>query len=502
MTAAIDGTGEVGKNRKPAGEEAKPAASPTDTDSSVPDLDKIRFDDHVVSITDPTLPKKSKVSDKRMTDTKGKGDSSPPEEIITAQTFELGRNSEELILVAPDFKREMKHKNSNKRKGRQNAKAKKKKKKRAKAKGELTPERAEEKDNFIPDDEPCIRIGDRLFSREQTTKMLQRLDEMKNEDNSARRRINNFNCIDSCRTSRAPSPRSAESAQLSKKQAKTASVPRKELSANKHTKESRPHAGAEVEPASLNVANAKTGNTLENQPRISIANQLISKEETAHFLERLDEMKDEGNSEKRRISEYNYTDSTRASALPSPGSAQRTPRHTKEVNKLPSGVEKDFNKQSLNISKEVKPYEPRPNYHRIMSCRTSKSSSPQKTKGMPRKRVRVGDHFMTVEEAQDLLQRYLKESSIRGRRKPQIQSKEPIREGSGSTKRLKVKAKNRPTAVAALEPPKGEDNDCNFSHLRSVIKTEDEVASLLLSIIVGVILLVGVCMIIGRQARK
>lgn len=29
-------------------------------------------------------------------------------------------------------------------------------------------------------------------------------------------------------------------------------------------------------------------------------------------------------------------------------------------------------------------------------------------------RVRVGDHFMTVEEAQDLLQRYLKESSIRG----------------------------------------------------------------------------------------
>lgn len=34
---------------------------------------------------------------------KNVADSSPPEEIITAQTFELGRNSEELILVAPDL---------------------------------------------------------------------------------------------------------------------------------------------------------------------------------------------------------------------------------------------------------------------------------------------------------------------------------------------------------------------------------------------------------------
>ncbi|VDO70401.1 unnamed protein product [Haemonchus placei] len=62
------------------------------------------------------------------------------------------------------------------------------------------------------------------------------------------------------------------------------------------------------------------------------------------------------------------------------------------------------------------------------------------------------------------------------------------------------KGDSRAVTVPAMEPPKNEDADCNFSHLNSVIRTEDEVNALILSIIVGAILFIGLCLIVSKRA--
>lgn len=207
------------------------------------------------------------------------------------------------------------------------------------------------------------------------------------------------------------------------------------------------------------------------------------------MLQRLDEMKSEQNSARRRRGNYNRIESCRTSRLPSPKNEEPQPVSSKEM---------AVKKRKVNKSKEVKPYVPRPNYHRIESCRTSRASSPQETKGIPKKRVRVGDHFMTVEEAQDLLQRYLKESCKAKRQAKKRSNENASEEKESSAKVVNVKMDNRVVQVPVLEPPKTEDSDCNFTHYNMVIETEDEITALLLSIIVGVILFVGLCVIVGK----
>ncbi|WKX89232.1 hypothetical protein Q1695_008689 [Nippostrongylus brasiliensis] len=225
-------------------ERTQASPSYTSTDESLPSLDKIRFDDHIVTITDPE-PKKEK--GRRV-----KKDETPPETIITSETFEIGRNSEELILI--DSPRQKEKRKKRKRKQRIGTKERVAAgeqrldtKERVAAGGVSAKALAaqvevEDSSKAAPLESQYIRIGDRLFSREETNQLIKKLRDIggdkrkyrSSEPSSANRSLRhdflkeipsrgpsreplrfdqkplvprpNFNRIDSCRTSRCNSP--------------------------------------------------------------------------------------------------------------------------------------------------------------------------------------------------------------------------------------------------------------------------------------------------------
>ncbi|WKX89233.1 hypothetical protein Q1695_008690 [Nippostrongylus brasiliensis] len=100
---------------------------------------------------------------------------------------------------------------------------------------------------------------------------------------------------------------------------------------------------------------------------------------------------------------------------------------------------------------------------------------------------------MTVDEAMDLLQRHLKEN-------PNMSAQRIIRPPAAPPKKATAgQAQSKRDGRATLNAV--DDEDCNFSHLDSVIKTEDEVTALLLSIVIGTLLFLGLCIIVAKRVQ-
>ncbi|KAK5964624.1 hypothetical protein GCK32_008266 [Trichostrongylus colubriformis] len=255
-----------------------------------------------------------------------------------------------------------------------------------------------------------------------------------------------------------------------------------------------------------------------DEPCIRIGDLLLSREQTTNLLAKLNGMKHEAtDSQRRRYSNFNKIDSCRTSRAPSPRATDAPPQPNQQ--RRASGKESSLRGEVAVPLREptTRVYKPRPNFNRIDSCRTSRASSPQDAKksGVPKRRVRIGDHFMTVEEAEDLLQRMLKANARRAVKQPSRPASKESDEEKNLSQAIKllaqsdqakddpsvykVKVDNRVVAVPVMEPPKNEDADCNFSHLNSVIKLEDEVNAIILSIIVGAVLFLGLCMIVAKR---
>nr|CDJ95937.1 unnamed protein product [Haemonchus contortus] len=424
---------------------ARPSESDAESDDSIPSLQKIKFDDHIVSITDPEPTDKLKKGKKGKKKNEAKGDLTPPEAVKTAETFEIGRNSEELILCGPGNKREVykvPHKNKD-----DNESKKKDKQSTNEPEAKQSPPQSVENEEIAPD-EPCIRIGDRLLSRDETASLLKKLAELKNEENMPVQKRRSWNLNMSYRG--------------------WSNIPSTDQPSTPAVAQQRSVAGEESGQKGESTEKKKSGKPFENCPN---------------------------------------------STKDSPPDAKKSTKKRHQ-----SGRESNLSREMVDQSfRRSRVPRPRPNFHRIESCRTSRANSPldAKNSGIPRRKILLGDHFMTVEEAEDLLQRLLKANAKSARRGPsRLPSKESTmsrevveddksrgRAGAKRDKRQTTgKGDSRAVTVPAMEPPKNEDADCNFSHLNSVIRTEDEVNALILSIIVGAILFIGLCLIVSKRA--
>ncbi|KAK6726691.1 hypothetical protein RB195_004796 [Necator americanus] len=370
------------------------------SNESLPSLHKIRFDDHIVSITDPNPLEESNVANAQ----KQKNDQAAlSPETRTAETFRTGNRSDELVLSPPrnmeefhpqqqDSASRKKSKkrtegtlaNSNSRKGEERKNVDRDKDSARRNKDYAAQNRKEDVQL-----EQSIRIGGRFFSREETEGLLRNLAQLKKESNAekSRRHYTNFNRIDSTRTSRAASPTVV-----------TKSVPQ--------------------------------------------------------------------------------------ASLPNPSTA--------------TNVRSRSDNQRVAL--------PRPNYHRIDSCRTSRASTPVREASSRRQKIRVGDRFMNITEAEELLQRMLKASDKAKRSAARFETGIANEERDLAMSRSKDRDKSGRGSAEAITPvhkmrfdsrgvpvPKGEsqryndDSDCNFGHLNKVMKSDDEVSAIIIAFVFGII---------------
>ncbi|RCN46555.1 hypothetical protein ANCCAN_07415 [Ancylostoma caninum] len=142
------------------------------------------------------------------------------------------------------------------------------------------------------------------------------------------------------------------------------------------------------------------------EPNIRIGDKLFSREEAEGILRKIGRVKNDRSPDRpRRYTNFNRIDSCRTSRSASPTGSVRFPLPGPVPPPAPS-VNKDSRSREQSL---------RLNFHRIDSCRTSRASSPQGDQGMPRQRVRVGDRFMTIPEAEEVLQRMLKANVEKGK---------------------------------------------------------------------------------------
>ncbi|KAL6732482.1 hypothetical protein Aduo_003238 [Ancylostoma duodenale] len=395
------------QRREEKQQKATPVLSSTSNDS-LPSLNKIRFDDHIVAITDPEPQHKPAKKSKKKKTKEDQEDS-----LHTAESFSLGDNSDEMVM------KQAKKVNDRDRKGLTRASRKKlnkstedstkatlqleqiggdssvpRKLKRGKGSAKGSKEDVQSRRDEVAV-EPNIRIGDKLFSREETEGILRKIGRLKNDRSTDRpRRYTNFNRIESCRTSRSASP---------------------------------------------------TG-SLRFPP-------------------------------------------------PAPVPPPPAPPISKDSRSRTGSPRKGMDQAS------------RSNFHRIDSCRTSRASSPQGDQGMPRQRVRVGDRFMTIPEAEEVLQRMLKANVEKGKQAAARaeagvanEDKDPVvvqRPSKDKLSRERGKLDRR--AIAAAEAQRAsDDSDCNFSHLNKVVRRDDEVTTIVVAFVFGIIAFAVLSLLVSK----
>ncbi|CAJ0595183.1 unnamed protein product [Cylicocyclus nassatus] len=375
------------RQRKKRKKKSKEPKSSTSNDS-LPSLNKIRFDDHIVSIAEPA-PSKPPAEKKEKKTKDGSG--SP--DVKTAESFSIG-DSDELILTNSSTQRE-KHEKAPLKQGKVPEKLE------AAAIGRSDEKNAEGTASTFKkslSSEPNIRIAGRLYSKEEAEGILRRVSLMKTEKSDNSHRYSNFNRIDSCRTSKAASP------------------------------------------ISRNISN------VVKSPSI---------------------------------------DSTRPNKVTLP-------------------------KPTLGAST---------NYHKIDSCRTSRASSPQGVSNEPKQKILVGNRFMTIDEAEKMLQRILKANADKATRSALradagIDDKGPVTVQRMSKERTlrsaenasvpvyRVKADNRLLLVPIVENQNTtNDADCNFTHLTAVLDRDHEFKAIALSFVFGMIVFAILGLILSKLYR-
>ncbi|KJH45644.1 Cyclin protein [Dictyocaulus viviparus] len=413
----------------------EPSKSLTDTDESLPLLNQIRFEDNIVAITDPEIPSKPETKSKNKRN--GDKSNSPNETLLTAETF-TSNSERNIVLSREDRIKLLQEKKNELEKKEEQAKSVNSNEKCYKKSDVNSNEKATKKEDLH---EPRLLIGNRMYSLADVENSLKKLTQYKNmssESAGGNRRHLNMSRIGSTVASKASSPQKKNSRTL-------------------------------------------VGPTSHSPPR-------------------------------------------KSSRIPLQANFQRVP--------LPPSQTTSQRQMLTMPSKEMTTSKRAPlNFHGIDSCRTSKAASPVgENKGEPKKRILVGNHFMSVDQAEDLFHRLLKEN--KGKRSLTRISNEKMEEDKFLTPRLNLSTEVHQYCIWTrscsedivdigeretlnedpLEFVRKNDNrrrrlsaettdeaDCNFSHLNSVMRTEEEVTATLLGIIVGAIFFIFLCMSIRRS---
>ncbi|KAJ1371326.1 hypothetical protein KIN20_033261 [Parelaphostrongylus tenuis] len=214
----------------------------------------------------------------------------------------------------------------------------------------------------------------------------------------------------------------------------------------------------------------------------------------------------------RRIS-FNGIGSSRASRSTSPVKKRNQVLPSLTFSKAPSAQPSKRLPASLPVSQQnnstmlkneqskTTSFVAQPNFHGIESSRTSKQSSPQ-GESKAKERVLVGGHFMNVGEAEDPFQRALKANKGQHSQRSSREKMDDERRLSFTPAHFsKEVLRNRDIRRRRSQIDKAGEEDCDFSHLNSMIRTEEEVTAIVISIIIGVIFFVGLFVSFRRNMQ-
>ncbi|KJH40832.1 hypothetical protein DICVIV_13202 [Dictyocaulus viviparus] len=245
----------------------------------------------------------------------------------------------------------------------------------------------------------------------------------------------------------------------------------------------------------------KTPNNEEiKRPCLLIGNQMYSIEDVEKSLEKIAELK-------RNVPNPVRIDTIRHSKAISPQKLNPTSTHpsSRRSSRPPSQTSSQRH-PLMTLSKEqrtiMQSHGTSLNFHGIDSCRTSKAESPKGfKKGDSRKRVLVGNRFMSVEEAEDLFQRVIKENKGRRSSRSNVENTD---EDKFLTPRVHLSTeldRKNECRRKLLSVETTDDAQRNFSHINFVVRTEEEITATLLGMAVCLIFLIALCLSLRKTVK-